>query len=287
MISKAILSIARFAARWTPASVQKFLFRIKPLNLLTRYIMNKIAPSGQMQFVVAGGSLAGRKLSLIYGIEKNYWLGDHDLNFQYAFGDLLNPGMVVYDVGANIGFHTLILADIVTLSGHVYAFEALPKSIKRLQANLTLNSEINNITIIPKAVTDATKTTNFLVHESLSGGKVETTAGFPGEPFIGKVEVETISLDDFVYVDGNTPPQAIKIDIQGGEVLALPGMSHLLQEEKPIVFIELHGKEAQKFCWDFLAAAGYKFHQLSSGYPLMPNLVTNNRSLDVIAIPAT
>jgi len=75
---------------------------------------------------VAAGGLQGLRLSLDMQTEKDYWLGTYEPELQAAVADLVKPGMQVYDVGANIGYVSLLLARRVGAAGHVYAFEALP-----------------------------------------------------------------------------------------------------------------------------------------------------------------
>jgi hypothetical protein len=59
------------------------------------------------------------------------------------------------------------------------------------------------------------------------------------------------------------------MDIEGGEVLALPGMSRILREAHPLMFLELHGPESEKVVWETLTSAGYTLHAMESGYPLI------------------
>jgi hypothetical protein len=57
------------------------------------------------------------------------------------------------------------------------------------------------------------------------------------------------------------------MDIEGGEVLALPGMRRILIEHHPLLLLELHGPESEKVAWETLTAAGYSLHAMESGYP--------------------
>jgi hypothetical protein len=88
---------------------------------------------------VAAGGLSGLTLSLDLQTEKDYWLGTYEPDLQQAIQDLVQPGMIAYDVGANIGYISLLLGLAVGKDGHVFAFEALPANVERLQKNLRLN----------------------------------------------------------------------------------------------------------------------------------------------------
>ena len=70
-----------------------------------------------------------------------------------------------------------------------------------------------------------------------------------------------------IYRDGNPPPDVIKMDIEGGEVLALKGMKRLLSETHPLILLELHGPEAARISWKILTAAGYQIYHMRRGYP--------------------
>jgi hypothetical protein len=74
-------------------------------------------------------------------------------------------------------------------------------------------------------------------------------------------------------MEGKPKPDLLKIDIEGGEGLALQGMKRLIDEHKPIFIIELHGEEAAKSVWDTLKAAGYLVRKLQKGYPEVKTLV--------------
>jgi hypothetical protein len=84
--------------------------------------------------------------------------------------------------------------------------------------------------------------------------------------------VAGLSLDDFVYRQGNPPPQVVKMDIEGGEVLALPGMARLLAEARPLLLMELHGPQAARTAWETLNAAGYRVCRMAPDYPPVASL---------------
>ncbi len=96
----------------------------------------------------------------------------------------------------------------------------------------------------------------FLVHASGGMGKAAGSAGREDQ-YQSEISVPGISLDEFVYGQGNPPPQVVKMDIEGGEVLALPGMRRVLAEARPLMLMELHGPESSRAAWETLTAAGY------------------------------
>lgn len=263
-MAKPLLALAEAAARWLPAPLKRALYRLGPVSHGLRTALNRAAPQGLSEVTVAGGELAGAKLLLDLQTEKDYWLGTYEMNLQQAIQDWAQPGMVAYDVGANIGYVSLLLAKRAGENGRVFSFEPLPSNQERLQKNMALNPVLN-VKLIPKAIADREGRTTFLVHSSGGMGKLQGSAGKNAE-YENKIDVEVISLDDFVYTEKNVPPDLIKIDIEGGEVLALKGMQRLLKEAKPILLIELHGHEAANAACALLREVNYNQYFMRAGY---------------------
>lgn len=265
--SKPLLDLAAWAARRLPMPVKRAMYRLPLLPGLIRRSLNRAAPTGLSQVEVAAGGLAGWRLWLDLHSEKDYWLGTYEPELQAALADLVQPGMVAYDVGANIGYISLLLARQVGNAGKVYAFEALPANLERLRANLALNKLGENIVVIPAAVVDSERPVRFLIGPSGGMGKVDGSAGRDGVPYSDSVEVAGLSLDAFVFGRCNPSPQVVKMDIEGGEILALPGMVRVLEQARPLVLLELHGPEASLAVWETLSLYDYRLCRMSPGYP--------------------
>jgi FkbM family methyltransferase len=281
-----LLSFAAWTARWLPMPVKRGLYRFRPLAGLLRGALNRAAPQGFMSVMVAAGGLQGLRLSLDLQQEKDYWLGTYEPELQAAVAEIVQPGMLVYDVGANIGYISLLLARRVGAAGHVYAFEALPANLERLRLNLQLSGLSERVTVVPAAVVEKKRPARFLVGPSGGMGKAAGSAGRQDVVYSQTLEVAGLSLDEFVYTEGNPPPQLVKMDIEGGEVLALPGMSRLLVEAHPTILLELHGPEAARLVWETLLAAGYRLCRMAPGYPQIPSVEALDWKAYLVAMPA-
>lgn len=262
-----VLSLAAWLARMLPEPIKRSLYNVKPVADVVRSGLNRAAPQELTTVRVASGALAGARLSLDLHTEKDYWLGTYEVDLQAAIMEFVKPGMVAYDVGANIGYISLLLARRVGEMGQVFAFEALPANLDRLRGNLVLNDMQDRVQVVPAAVVERERRVSFLVGPSTGTGKVAGSAGRQEMPYDQSVDVRGLSLDDFVYKESHPAPQAVKIDIEGGEVLAIPGMECLLREAKPVVFLELHGPESAEAAWNVLDAAGYRVCRMAPGYP--------------------
>ncbi len=281
---KKMLSLVSLINRLLPAGVKRALYR---LGFLTRWIragLNRIAPTGITRVQVSGGGLAGAQMWLDLQSEKDYWLGTYEVDLQEAIRQQVKPGWVVYDVGANIGYISLLLARAVGLRGQVHAFEALPGNVSRLEQHVQANGQGPCVRVNAMAVVAESGPVAFLVGPSGAMGKVSGSAGREGA-HREAIQVAGMALDDYVYQEGNPPPQAIKMDIEGGEVLALQGMTRLLAEARPLVFLELHGPEAAQVAWDTFHQAGYRVCRMEPGLPQVSALEALDWKAYLVAVP--
>ncbi len=176
------------------------------------------------------------------------------------FHSLIKPGMTVLDVGANMGYYTLIAAKLVGDKGHSYAFEPDPDNYRLIVKSVQVNG-YRNVTVFNKAVADEfgrvklyLESTNW--GHSLSAQNINDPAG--------AVEVETVTLDG-LYALGKLGSKIdfIKLDVQGAEGLVVKGARKVLLEHQPTVVMELEparlrnmGSDAlDLLCW--FEAAGY------------------------------
>jgi FkbM family methyltransferase len=270
-MNNVVLRLAAFTARVLPMSVKQALYRWPPLAKATRGFLNLAAPEGIHEVTIAGGSLVGASFLIDMQTEKDLWLGTFEPELQRAVEAFIRPGMIAYDVGANIGYVTLMLTKAVGPQGRVLAFEPLPQNLERLKANLELNSVTDRVSVMRAAVGDRTGQTQFSVHESTGMGKVVGSAG-RAEQYRETIDVDLIDLDTFVFDKGHPVPDLIKVDIEGGEVLALPGMMRVLTTNRPLLFLELHGAQAAQITWETLTKAGYQVHSMQPGYPVVESL---------------
>jgi len=284
-VSSGLLSLASVMARLLPDSFKSGVYRFKPLARIIRAGLNRAAPVGLVEVPVAAGALVGLKLQLDLQTEKDYWLGTYEMDLQQVVASRIQKGWVVYDVGANIGYISLVFARAVGSTGKVFAFEALPDNVRRLQRNLALNLGETNVEVVAAAVVDTTRPVNFLVGPSNGMGKVEGSAGREDVIYAQHISVPGISLDAFAFEQGHPLPKAVKIDIEGGEVMALPGMRRLLQEARPVLFLELHGEAAARAAWQALNPLGYRIYQMAPDDIEVMSVEELNWKAYLVAVP--
>lgn len=280
------LKIVSVVAAVTPPAIKKLFYKLGPISQAIRRLLNTVSPKNFEVVEVASGGNKGFRMVLDLQSEKDYWLGTYEIDLQEGIKKLVQTGWVIYDVGANIGYFTLMFKRLVGENGVVFAFEPLPKNLERLEENLAINGLTSHVKVHPYAVIDESKEVQFLIGSSGAMGKAIGSAGRENqELYKESIRVPGIALDDFIFKQKNPPPQAIKMDIEGGETLAIKGMSRLLVDFKPFVFLELHGEEAAIEIWKALKEFGYRIHRISPGLPPIQSFEDFDWKTYLVAIP--
>jgi len=150
------------------------------------------------------------------------------------FRQLLRPGMTFLDVGANIGYFTLLAARLVQESGHVYAFEPNPGNCVSLRRSLAENG-FNHVTVFQNAVAEKAQTLIFSGGGADSNGRIINESEPMAQEF-ALPRVEAVVLDD-VLADA-ARIDVIKMDIEGAEPRAWEGMQQLIAKHRPVLVME-------------------------------------------------
>lgn len=175
------------------------------------------------------------------------WLGSYEHAKQRLFARMLHSGDVVFDLGANVGFYTLLAAAKVGDAGRVIAFEPLPDNVRRIHQHLRLN-HVKNVRVMEGAVGLRNGTARFEPHASNAMGKISTK---------GSVDVSLFSLDALTDSKTIPDPALMKVDVEGAEFDVLRGASRMLERARPAILLATHGSAVHRECCDFLSSAGY------------------------------
>lgn len=144
----------------------------------------------------------------------------------YALGrvseicEVVEEGNVVVDVGANIGYFTALLANLVGPRGRVYAFEPDPRNIELLQHTIKRNGWTH---VIAERKAVSNKAGNFLLYQARSWAANAIT---PTE-HVSSVNVQVVTLDEFLSDEDHI--DFVKMDMDGSEPLAIQGMTELIR----------------------------------------------------------
>jgi FkbM family methyltransferase len=195
------------------------------------------------------------------------WLGSYEYDKRKAFERTVAEGSVVYDIGANVGFYTLLASVLVGPKGKVFAFEPVPRNLRYLKQHLRING-IKNVSVIEAAVADRDGMAQFDTGPNASMGHLAAD---------GSLTVRTLTLDGMVAKGELPPPDYLKIDVEGAELLVLSGAAFLLENTRPTVFLATHGQDVHQKCCRLLESFGYQLRAVNGN-----NL---ERSSEIIALP--
>jgi FkbM family methyltransferase len=161
---------------------------------------------------------------------------NHEPHATYLFKKCVREGMFEIDIGSNIGYYALLAAKLVGKKGKVLAIEPEPNNYRLLSMNIKTNN-IQNIDSIQCAVSDKDGLVDFFVTEASN-----TNSLIPPPTGILKSvkSVQTYRLDTLITKYNYPNVDFIRMDIEGGEVIAINGMHKTLDRYKPIIFAELH-----------------------------------------------
>jgi FkbM family methyltransferase len=198
------------------------------------------------------------------------------------------PGMTVFDIGANIGAHTMLLASRVGNEGRVVAFEPTDFAFRKLQRNLSLNS-LPWVTAVKAALSDQNSPglpVNFRASWRTDGGRRD-----------GSSVVDFIRLDDWCADNEVTSVDVIKMDVDGNEFPILAGAREIITQNLPLFVMEAvapHFTNPDRNPFGFLEHHGYEFRDVHGGATLSLDALRRQlpdhdpemtASTNVIAIP--
>jgi FkbM family methyltransferase len=220
-----------------------------PANTIMGRILRsflKLVPTN-IRMPILQGRLRGKQWivgSSVHGC----WLGSYEHEKQLIFEQWVTEGSVVFDIGAHVGFYTLLASVLVGLQGRVFAFEPVPHNLYYLKEHLRLN-HIGNVTVMEVAVSDFQGVAFFDEGPSSSMGHIAP---------VGGLKVKTVSLDELTSSGKIPTPNYVKIDVEGTEMLVLTGAKSILSEVHPTLFLATHSHDLSHQCYSFLVALGYR-----------------------------
>jgi len=186
---------------------------------------------------------------------------------------IVKPGMRVVEVGANVGYYTLLACSLVGPTGRVTAFEANPAAVTLTRRSLLVNGFRDRATIVEMAVTDAPGTVILHQLDQRQGdGSLfdfsDDQLRFAGDR-VTKVEVPSTSLDAFF--DRDEPIDLFRMDVEGAEPLVFDGMRRILERNPRIKImleffperIERSGRQPDKFL-ETIQAIGFRIQTVGS-----------------------
>jgi len=179
---------------------------------------------------------------------------------------VLKPGMTFIDVGANIGYFTLLAAKIVE-HGHVYAFEPEQTNFELLSKSVSLN-DLRNVTINQKALCAK----EGLIKLYLSDATQPQSHSIIFQEGKSGIDVASTSLDSFWASIGRPKIHFLKIHVGGAEATVLMGATEVLQTAKPLIVTMFvpDNQAKEQFLWDRLLSLYDLYEIVNSPFLVKP-----------------
>ncbi|MHB9072570.1 MAG: FkbM family methyltransferase [Desulfobaccales bacterium] len=200
---------------------------------------------------------------------KVYFYGHYHERYEAALvARLLENNDVFWDIGANVGYFTLVAATALANRGQIVAFEPGKNAYARLTENISLNP-YENIQTYPVAVSD--REGEAVLH--VSGDIADSSASLflTGGGQAGHEVCRTVALDQFWTAENLRPPTLIKLDAEGAELAVLQGGQGLISQSPPMFLMEMEEKNliaagaSKAAIQQFLSAYGYRAAHLRKG----------------------
>ncbi len=194
---------------------------------------------------------------------------------------------LLIDVGANIGYFSLLFKQYSEHDSKVYAFEPEKLNFHKLKATIERNNFVDEIIPYELAVSNENTEKELYINKRGSGG--HSLHKVQPEIFSDKKEIiNTVKLDDFIETEQiNANDCVLKIDIEGAEIEALEGAYNLLQNRKPIAILIEIWKNAvvpreetikKLLSWGY---TGYSIQKATKGKPLIQPILLQNNEINV------
>lgn len=196
---------------------------------------------------ISDGPLKGKRWILTSGTR--FCSGRYEVEKTEAIARTVREGDIVFDIGAHVGYFTVLMSQRAGSAGKVFAFE--PRRINNafLRRHIKMN-RCDNVEVFDTCVGRQNGTARLETRIGSGTGYVSPT---------GNVEVQMVSIDEMVAQGRLPAPTFLKIDVEGGEVDVLEGARQTIEAHRPRIILATHGDELDRQCQAFLSKLDYGF----------------------------
>ena len=224
----------------------------------------KLAFSGWTSRIKAGPLAGFRWISVSGG---RFVRGTYEPDSTAVFLQHVRPGAVVFDIGAHVGYYSVLASHLAGATGKVFAFEPRPFNLKCLLRHRELNG-LPQLQAFDVCVGAKAASARF---ESRTGSGTGHLAAD------GDLSVTVISLDDWLREGRLAPPDFVKIDVEGAEREVLSGAQEMLKSRRPKLLLSLHSVELNRWAQAHLRDHGYRLTYVQG--------TETSEAAEVLAIP--
>lgn len=216
---------------------------------------------------ILSGPLRGKRW--VFGASNiSYWVGSYEAAMTRRMAQDLKPGDTFLDLGAHVGYYTLLAARKVGKTGRVVAAEPLPRNRAYIQRHLRLNKLSERVEVVSAAVSDQAGQASFRLSNPVAARMDEG----------GELEVEVVALQALLDQHFHEGRLLVKMDIEGQELKALHSIREFLSRHPVRLYLSTHGEERHDACLKLLKELGYSIEALDD--------TDLNQAREVLAYPA-
>jgi FkbM family methyltransferase len=247
-------------AKRTPRPVKAAIHRVR---FLDKALMSAYGSLIQDQVMTIGeGPMKGTKLAASQHTSHAHINGTYERDVQDAIDGLVHPGDVCYDLGASIGYMTLLMA---RKAKQVFSFEPAPHAAAEMKRHLAANN-LQNVTIVPSPVSDGVREVRFCLTDGAYGSAINDT-----ETRWPVLQLQTTTLN--LFLKDHPAPDFLKMDVEGEEGRVLHAAGDLLALRKTRICCEVHNREAAESVLGTLKGFGYTVTLLDGSPAKVPDTV--------------
>ncbi len=199
---------------------------------------------------IQAGPLQGKSWNISSGIK--FVRGRYEPEKTQAIEAMIKPRDVVFDVGAHVGYFTILMSDRVGPHGQVVSFEPRDINLEFLRQHVRIN-QCSNVQVMDACVGDRAGATRLETRVGTGRGHVSPE---------GNVDVRMVVLDELIQSGSLPVPHFMKIDVEGCEMMVLEGARRLIETHRPRMILATHTPALEQACNDFLTARGYDVQEL-------------------------
>jgi FkbM family methyltransferase len=254
-----------------PRTIKHWISHNRAADRVSRTVFSRLIGDGVA--TIASGPMSGLRLVCGWHVSHAHLSGIYELPTQKAIDQHVRPGFVCYDLGASIGYLSLLMA---RKAKKVYAFEPAPHAASEIDRHAAANA-MENIEVVTLPVSGDVREVRFTLTDAAFGSAInETETRWP------VLTLTTITLD--MFAETHPAPDFIKIDVEGEEGRVIEGARRLLATKRPIICCELHSEEAAAHVVSVVREYRYRVQDLS-GRPFVAPKTIVPGDLQVLCVP--
>ncbi len=203
-----------------------------------------------------------------------WWAGDnYEVHQTRYFKSVIHSGAVVFDIGANVGFYSLVAAPLAGPTGTVYCFEPMTQQFERLTQNISRNKLAR---VFPQKLALSDRAGEAVIHlttpNNTGSASLLPASSARGSEFEERVRCST--LDEFVATHELKRLDVMKIDVEGLELKVLQGGTSTIQRFRPTILIEVtqslqeRAGASRQQVYHWMGEQGYQAFRIQSGATL-------------------